>query len=192
MKTIATFLMSFALAVLSVHVYADAQEDAEKFVKKAAMSNALEVRSSKVALERAQRADVKEYAQQMVTQHTKAAEELKAAIAQARLNFQVPEELDNDRQDKLRELAKADPKDFDEDYIDLQQDLHEETVALFEDYAEDGEVPALRDFAIKKLSELRMHEESIKRIEDAQYPVIAMPAGVIHSGPVGAAALYDP
>lgn len=168
MKTIATFLMSFALAVLSVHVYADAQEDAEKFVKKAAMSNALEVRSSKVALERAQRADVKEYAQQMVTQHTKAAEELKAAIAQARLNFQVPEELDNDRQDKLRELAKADPKDFDEDYIDLQQDLHEETVALFEDYAEDGEVPALRDFAIKKLSELRMHEESIKRIEDAQ------------------------
>lgn len=168
MKTIATWIMSIALAALSFQVFADAQEDAQEFVKKAAISNAFEIRASKVAVEQAQRSDVKEYAQAMVNDHTKAGEELKAAIAAAKLNLKVPSDLDEDHQEKLKDLAKADPKDFDDDYIDLQKDAHEDTVALFEDYAEDGEVPALRQFASQTLSKLRLHEERINSIEDAR------------------------
>jgi putative membrane protein len=80
-------------------------KSAETFVTKAATGGLFEVESSKVALQKAQRDDLKSFAQQMVDDHGKANQELMAEAQQA--GIQVPAKLDSAHQSQLDKLNSA-------------------------------------------------------------------------------------
>lgn len=132
--------------------------DAE-FVTKAASGGMFEVQSSKLAVEKATKAECKTFAETMIRDHTKANAELKAAAGKAGVT--VPAALSPDHQKMLDGLKTA--RDFDAAYLAAQLKAHEEAVALFTAASTSVKDAALRDFAAKTLPTLKMHLEHVKK-----------------------------
>lgn len=129
----------------------------QTFVTKAAQSNMAEIELSKLALEKAESPQVREYAQRMVTDHTKASEELKT-LAQKN-NLQVPQELDSKHHKAMEKLQKEEGSSFDKAYTQQMKKDHEEAVKLFESASRSTELnPELRSFASKTLPTLQEHD----------------------------------
>lgn len=156
-----------AIAVMAWASTAQAGDmSASDFVGKASMSNLFEIESSKLAMERATDPKVKEFASRMVKDHTKAGEDLKAALAESGLNIQPTMALNDKYREKLEEIREEDGDDFDEEYVEIQEKAHDRTVRLFEKYAEKGDNEALRQFASKTLPTLKQHESHSNDLED--------------------------
>ena len=109
-------------------------ERTREFVQTATQKNMAEIELSKLAQERATNPQVRQFAQTMVEEHTKALNELRQ-VAQ-RDNIQVSEALPEDHRelrDKLQGLKGA---EFDREYMNAMVDGHEEMRSLLEDRAD--------------------------------------------------------
>jgi len=130
----------------------------EEFAQMAAISNLFEIESSRLALEKSQLDEVRQFAQRMIEDHTKASEELQIA-ADADGVTDVPQTLDARHQALMSELEQAAANEFDSHYIEIQGTAHLETVTLFESYStQEG---ALADFAEKSLPTLQAHRTMV-------------------------------
>lgn len=127
------------------------------FVKEAAMSDMTEIATSKLAQERGD-ADAKAFAAQMVTDHTKTSEELKALVT-AGVKAEIPASLDDAHQKKVDKLKDAKSEDFTADYASMQVSAHKDAVSLFERYAKGGDDANLKDWAGRTLPHLQHHLE---------------------------------
>lgn len=137
------------------------EEDAAWAVK-VANGGMTEAELSKVAAEKATTERLKNFANMMVTDHTKANDQLKQIAASA--NITLPANLSDDSQKKLDKLNKASGKDFDKDYIDDMLDGHKSTVDALEKGIKDLKNEALKNFATQTLPVVQMHQDSIKAI----------------------------
>ncbi len=141
---------------------ATAQSEAREFVDKVAMANKVEVQTSEMAATRSQRADVKALAAMIVADHKAAGEKLVTAAG----SVTPPTTLDAAHQAKIDDITNSDADSFDRDYLDLQEEAHEQAVALFEDYRENGDVETLRNFATEVLPTLRAHLVEVREIRE--------------------------
>jgi len=157
------FLSALALVVGAFAVPASAADKAQSFVNKAAVGGMFEVQSSQLALKMSKDPDVKKFADMMITDHGKANAELEAIAKQE--NLKVPAKLDKKHQALLDELNKA-GANFDAPYIKAQLDGHQETVKMFEQYADKGDNKAVQSFAVKTLPTLRTHLETIQQMSN--------------------------
>lgn len=137
-----------------------------KFAVALADGGMMEIESSKLALTNATAANVKEFAQMMVTDHTGAAAELKDAAA--RKNISLPATLSDAKQKKYDELSTKKGADFDKAYIDLMVSEHEDAVNALKDESEKGNDPDLKAWAAGKLPVIQKHLDVIKSIKDAK------------------------
>ncbi len=106
----------------------------EKFVHSAAISGAFEIRSSELALNKAESAEVKDFAQMMVRDHGKANRELMTLAKE--MGAELPKALDNKHSQAIQKLGGLSGPAFDRMYIQAQLDAHNEAVALFRNYGE--------------------------------------------------------
>lgn len=162
----------FALAPIGVVHAQDAAAQqqmqvttADQFVPMATISNMFEIQSSELALENGESDAVKEFAQQMVTDHTAASEQMMQVMQQAGLAVEMPQALDERHQQIIDQLSGASGAEFDAAYVDAQVQAHEEAVALFSGYAEGGDNAELQAFAETTLPTLQMHYEMIQQID---------------------------
>jgi putative membrane protein len=126
----------------------------QDFVTEAAMGGMFEVESSKLAVQKAD-GPVKQFAGQMVADHTKANEEL-ATQAKSE-NVSVPTALDNSNQGKIDKLQKLAGADFSRQYMDYQVSAHKDAVSLFQRYGKDGDNSKLKTWAVTTLPTLQHH-----------------------------------
>jgi putative membrane protein len=110
--------------------------DAREFVEKAATGSMAEVQLSQLATDRAQSPEVKQFAQMMVADHTKANEELKQAVSP--YNMTVPADIDEKHREQMEELRNLRGAEFDREYISAMIDGHQEMQGLLEDRADTG------------------------------------------------------
>jgi len=136
----------------------------EEFVKTAGVAGLFEIESSKIAAQKSMNGDVKTFAERMVSDHTKAAEELKTTASSAGEKYVMPTALDDKHQKMMDELKSADQSRFDAAYVRMQTDAHKEAVELFDGYAKQGDNPNLKTFAEKTLPTLQQHYDMIKQI----------------------------
>ena len=133
-----------------------APQEAMTFATKVAAANTFEIQSSELANDRAERADVKGFAKQMIDDHTKAGNDLKAAVQAA--NMPPPkEEPDAKGKATLTKLQAAKGKAFDQAYVSAQLGAHKDAVSLFKGYSKNGKTAPLKDFAGKTLPTLEHH-----------------------------------
>lgn len=135
------------------------------FVKKAAMDGMTEVQLGKIAASKAQDAKVKQFAEQMVSDHGKANEEL-ASIAKQK-GLTVPTELDAEHQSMIQGLNAKSGKAFDASYSEHMDAAHAKAVALFQG-AITGSDPELAAFAKKTLPTLEQHKQMAKRLSTSR------------------------
>jgi len=126
------------------------------FVKEAAMSDIMEIGSSKIAQMKGN-AEEKKFAGQMIADHTKTSTELKAMVSSGDVKAEIPSALDDASVKKLDKLRDAKPEDFAGQYDPMQVSAHKDAVSLFERYAKGGENAKLKDWAGKTLPALQHH-----------------------------------
>jgi putative membrane protein len=140
------------------------------FVDNAAAGGIAEIETSKLALEKSSSADVKDFANMMISDHTKANEEL-ISLAKKH-DIEVPDEPTLVKKAKAKILDMRD-ESFDAAYANNQVMAHEETIALFKKEAEtvtDDKKPGnteLKAFAQKMLPDLEKHLEMAKKLQAA-------------------------
>ncbi len=135
-----------------------------EFATKAANTDMLELEASKAALAKSKNAEVKKFAQMMITDHTKTSAELKEWAGKT--TVALPTMLDGMDKSKAENIATADATGFDDKYLDTIIDAHEEAISSFRDYAENGQEPALKAWAIATLPKLSEHAATAKVLRD--------------------------
>jgi len=133
-----------------------------KFANKAGMGGMAEIQLSKLAQQKSTNKKIKDFADMMVTDHTKAADTL-SAIAKAK-NITLPASLDADHQKKYDDLSKMSGADFDKGYVKIMVSDHQDAVNLFQDEAKNGTDPQLKAFAGKVEPIIQMHLDAINKI----------------------------
>ena len=136
-----------------------------KFATAAANGGMAEVALAKLALTKTANAQIKEFANMMVTDHGKANDEL-MAIAKTK-NITLPATVDADHQKKADDLGKMTGKDFDKEYVSTMIDGHKKTLDLMNDEAKNGKDADLKAFAAKTAPTVQMHLDAINKINNS-------------------------
>ena len=134
------------------------------FLNAAAAGNMAEVELGKLAIEKAESANVKHFAQKMMDDHSKALEELKQ-VASLKKVTPPPDIMPTQKElkDKLSKLSGA---EFDKEYVKSMVEVHEKDVTAFEAASKTAADADVKAFAVKTLPTLKMHFEMIKGIAE--------------------------
>ncbi|WP_426532824.1 DUF4142 domain-containing protein [Bradyrhizobium sp. McL0615] len=132
------------------------------FVKEVAMSDMAEIAAAKIGQERGN-AEEKAFSAQMIADHTKTSEELKAMVP-ADAKAAIPAALDSSSQSKIDKLKNAKPDDFSSEFDSMQVSAHKDAVSLFERYAKGGEDAKLKGWSDKTLPALKHHLEMAQNL----------------------------
>ena len=151
------FGLSLLLACAVFTGQAHARSD-KSFMKAAAHAGAAEIEASKLAQTKAKSADVKSFADSMVTDHTKVADELKALAASK--NVKLPDGPSVTQKAELKLIDAGDNDKFDERYAkNFGVKAHEDTIKLFEEASREAKDPEVKAWAAKTLPGLKHHLE---------------------------------
>lgn len=159
-----------------------------RFVTEAAEAGMAEVAHGQLAVQRASNQEVKDFAQRMIDDHTKANQELmQLAMSKgismpndktmqstkqtgqtgAQMSGQMTEQqaqLKGKHREMMDKLAKLSGADFDREYMRGQVKDHEKAVSLFERQSTSGNDAELKAFAAKTLPTLREHHQMARDI----------------------------
>ena len=138
---------------------------ATDYVKLAADSDMYEIQSSRLALTKSKRDDVKAFAQQMITDHTGTTKSLMAALKNNDRTIARPStQLSSANAAKLALLKKAPKATFDDMYLQQQAQAHQAAWALHKGYATDGTDPALKQVASTAVPVIERHLQHAKQM----------------------------
>jgi putative membrane protein len=133
------------------------------FVTEAATSDMFEIQASKLAASRTT-GDVKTFANQMVTDHTKTTGDLTGLARSA--NIPLPSAMTSSQQSMLTKLQGLQGDAFTKQYMDDQVSAHKEAVSLFQRYGNGGDNAQLKSWATQTTPTLRHHLEMAQGIYD--------------------------
>ena len=146
-----------------------------QFIKKAAEGGLAEVEFGKIASEKAESSDVKQFGQRMVDDHTKANDQLKQVASEKGLT--VPDKLSaKDAATKAR-LEKLSGKAFDRAYMRDMVTDHTKDVSEFRMESKNAKDPDVKNFASQTLPTLTDHLKEAKSIAPKTGAKTAAPSG---------------
>jgi putative membrane protein len=132
------------------------------FIRTAAMDGLAEVEHGRLATQNASSADVKQFGQRMVDDHSKAGDELKSLAAQK--NVTLPTELDQKHRAMQAKLAKLKGEAFDKAYMSHMVMAHQQAVTLFQHEAKAGKNADAKAWAAKTLPVLQEHYKAARTL----------------------------
>lgn len=136
----------------------------DNFIMEAASAGLMEVELGRLAQQKASAPSVKDFGSRMVTDHSKANDELKQ-IAQQN-NITLPDSMMEKHRDMVNDLREATGPDFDKKYMDMMVDDHSEDVEKFEEYSRNNADSPVGKWAAKTLPVLREHLSLTKQINE--------------------------
>ena len=126
-----------------------------KFVMDAAIGGMMEVEMGRMAAQKASSADVKAFGQRMVTDHTKANDQLKQIASQ--IGVTLPTTLPADKRQEMEKITRLSGAEFDRMYMSHMVKDHKKDVSEFEKQASKGDDSSVKSFAQQTLPTLREH-----------------------------------
>jgi len=134
-----------------------------KFMNEAAQSGLMEVQVATLAQQKAQNDEVKKFAQQLLQDHSKANEELKAVAAQK--NVELPTEMGPKHQSHVSKLQNVSDAQFDRQWLKMQVDHHKKDVKEFQRHANRSMDSHVKAFAEKQLPILQQHLQTAQNLQ---------------------------
>jgi len=158
-------LLTLGLLAVMARVATSAAADSGEqiFINQTATEGMAEVEMGKVASDHALSSEVRQFAAQMISDHTKANEELER-IASEKL-LRVPKDLDAEHKAKIDILRKKTGAEFDKSYMQAQVSDHDKMQQLLAAEATNGKNADLKKFAVKILPTVREHYQMAKELE---------------------------
>ena len=130
----------------------------QEYVALASASDQFEIETSRLAQDRAANAQVREFAQMLITDHQRSTDLLRQAAGQAQPPIQLtPPQLTPQQAQMLEGLRSAQEGAFDQLYLQGQVQAHQQTLAALQDYAQNGDVPTLRQHASTTAGPVEQH-----------------------------------
>jgi putative membrane protein len=126
-----------------------------KFIEQAAQGGMAEVELGKLAVQKAQSDQVKQFGQRMVDDHSKANDQLKQ-IAESK-GVTLPASLDSKDKRELDRLSKLSGADFDREYMKHMVSDHKNDVKEFKSEAKSAKDAELKSFASSTEPVLEQH-----------------------------------
>jgi putative membrane protein len=136
------------------------------FVHQAAGAGRFEVESSQLALQKAQDQDLRQFAQRMVDDHSRANRELEQIAM--RKGVDLPARLDSKNANRLDRLRDTSANQFPNEYRNVQLEAHREAIELFEKASRDCDDPELKSFAQRTLPTLRAHRQHLEQMQEVE------------------------
>jgi putative membrane protein len=142
------------------------KEDDSSFMMEAADGGMLEIEASKLALTKTSSTQVKNFAQMIIKDHTRMASDMATLAMQKKVD--LPVGLSKNAQDEIKELTEKSGVDFDHDYMDLMQEVHEKDEKLFEKASKEATDADVKAMFAKELATIKMHMDQAKMGEAHQ------------------------
>lgn len=142
----------------------DVRADDSDYLVAAAEVDLMEIELGKLALTKTSNAKVKDLANMMIDQHTKATAALKPLAASKQTV--LPAVLTDKGKEHYDELNKKSGKEFDEAYADLMVDGHEDAISKIKDASENAKDAEIKKWATDMLPTLNTHLEHAKMLKD--------------------------
>ena len=133
------------------------------FVHEAAISDMFEIQSSQLASGQTT-GMTKQFAEKMITDHSKTTSELKPLAMKAKVD--VPSAMDSTHQKMLDKLKGLKGDEFVKEYHTDQYSGHQDAVSLFTRYSKGGENPDVKSWAAKTLPDLQGHLKMAKDLDN--------------------------
>jgi putative membrane protein len=160
------------IAALSVAVAKEKSSSGAKssmdaaFIKKAANGGMTEVELGKIAADKGQKQDVKDFGQRMVTDHGKANDDLKSVAS--KLNLEVPDKVNAKHQATIDKFSKMSGDSFDSAYLKEMVKDHKTDIAEFEKAQGEVKSEDLKKFIGDTLPVMKEHLEMVQKMEGAK------------------------
>ena len=145
---------------------AEATASDKAFIKKAAIGGMTEVSLGKLAGEKGESKEVKDFGEKMVKDHTKIADNLKEVAG--KLGVTLPEKVDATHQAKIDKMEKESGTGFDSAYVNAMVMAHEKDIAAFEEAGKETKNADLKKFIDDSLPTMKEHLDMIKKFSQAK------------------------
>ncbi|MBX4896958.1 DUF4142 domain-containing protein [Rhizobium bangladeshense] len=160
MRLTSKLCLLFLLAAPAFATDGAARQKATDFATRAALTNMFEVEAAKIELAKGKAEEAKQFASDMLKDHERAGSTLADAAKED--GIALPAALADEHNKKLEALSQSDQENLDQAYLSTQLTAHQEAVALFADYSQNGPDGALKRASQKILPDLRMHLTKIQ------------------------------
>ena len=143
------------IAINSIAAAAPGAYD-KQFLSKAADAGSTEIAASNVAQSKSGNGEVKKFADAMVTDHSKVAEELKQLASSKQI--EVSDQPGARHKAQIDKLSRLEGKQFDAEYAaSIGVAAHKDAVKLFSDASRKASDPDIKAFAAKTVPALQHH-----------------------------------
>jgi putative membrane protein len=136
----------------------------EKFIKEAASGGIFEVKMGEMAEKQSSNEKVKTFGPRMVTDHSKANQELMDAAKKQ--GFTPPDSMNKKEQSKYDKLSKLEGTKFDREYMKNMVSDHEKDIDAFKKEAKTGQNDDIKQFAEKTTPILEEHLRMAKEVRN--------------------------
>lgn len=123
------------------------------FLKEAYQTNLNEIELARLATQQASSSDVKEYAQRMIDEHSRSNEQIQQIASSKGVDLQSGAQSKD-----YSQFSNLSGPQFDQKYIENQQQSHQEAISMFRNAADKGSDPDVKSFASSQLSTLEQHQ----------------------------------
>ena len=134
----------------------------ETFMMSAAQAGMVEVKLGELAAKKATQENIKQFGAAMVTDHSKANNELQAIAAKNGVT--LPSKLDALHKSKVDKFGRLSGEQFDKAYVAEMIKDHEKVAAEFEKASKTSQNLELKSFAATTLPVIKTHLKHIKNI----------------------------
>ncbi|HEY9879068.1 MAG TPA: DUF4142 domain-containing protein [Leptolyngbyaceae cyanobacterium] len=145
-----------------------------EFIRMAAEGNNAEIQTSQLALQKAADQSVRQYAQQMITEHTQANQRL-ASIA-AQYGVTLPTSPGPLQVAIAQQLSQLSGPQFDRAYMGVQENAHLSSVALYRTALDQGGAANVQAYAAEILPRVQEHFEMANRMSVEMRADVNQPA----------------
>ena len=156
---------------------------APTYMQMAASSDLFEIQSGQLAAQMSQNPAVRGFGNLLVAHHTHTSNQMMAAARAAGLVPPPPALLPPHQQ--MLDNLRASGGNFDVAFRDAQVAAHQEALALHQNYASGGDVPALRTVAGAAVPIIQQHLSAAQALNVAPVPPPTMPVEVPRAGERG-------
>jgi putative membrane protein len=136
------------------------------FLKEALQGDMAQVRMGQLALQKSNNEQVKQFAQQMVTDHTRMGDQMKVLAQQ--LDVKEPSDLSKRDKQTIAKLQGLDGEAFDKAYVQTMLKDHKHDQAAFKQAAQQGTDPGVRQAAAQGETVISNHLQHIQEIAKSQ------------------------
>ena len=139
--------------------------NAQQYVALASGGDMFEIQSARIALQKAESAEVRGLAQMILADHQRSSAELAEAGAQARPPLTPAPVLSPSQQESIEALQRAQGTAFDREWLHQQVLAHQQALDLAAAYARGGDSEPLRRQAAATIAPIQTHLARARRLE---------------------------